>query len=178
MQLNTVLKVDWDLVVPKNDKECMELYKNSIFDFVIVDFSLDNNLVLLNEITKLNSEQRIITLSSNIESSEKSDCIECINNYNRRRVMKPIDLKELYETIINFDNMACKYFKSFKDVNKVVPILLRNYKICNFDPESKVVHCESNNQYMLSNQYYGILSELEKYKINYKIISDYNIQIK
>ncbi len=178
MLLSDTLKTGWEIIVPKDHEECMNIYRGNEIDFVIVDFSLENNIKLLEEITKTNPLQRVITLSSNLESSQNSDCVECIEHYNRRRVMKPLNLQELYHTIINFDKMVCKYFKSFKDTRKVIPILLRNYNLCRFDEESKTIYCDSSNEHILSAQYYSILNELEKYNISYSMISEYNIKIK
>jgi DNA-binding NarL/FixJ family response regulator len=178
MMLNSALNTDWNILSAKDEKECLTVYEKNNIDVVIVDFSLEGNLRLLDKITELNPSQRVITLSSNLESSQSSDCVDCIKKYNRRRVMKPLNLQELYHTIVNFDKMVCKYFKSFKDVDKVIPILLRNYNLCSYDNDNKTIYCDSSSEHLLTTQYYSILNELEKYNIKYSMLEEYNIKIK
>ena len=77
----------------------IEQYKENDIDFVIVDFSKQENENMLNEIIKINKNQKTITISESLSCSEKTGCVFCLEHYSRKRLLKTINLRNLYETI-------------------------------------------------------------------------------
>jgi hypothetical protein len=62
---------------------------------VLIDFTKKEGKELLDFVMKANPEQKIITMSDNFECSETMGCNFCMDNYNRKRVFRPLNLKEL-----------------------------------------------------------------------------------
>ncbi len=83
------------------------------FDFVMIDLSIPKSYAyeLIDKITYLNPFQKIITLSNGAGNlnrpSSKLGCIHCKENHKRIRISKPLNVKILRDTLINFENKNC-----------------------------------------------------------------------
>jgi len=93
--------------------EAMSFYKNESPDMVLIDFVADFGLEALHQILKLNPKQNIITISDSCDCSEIFGCDFCIENYNKKRVLKHQSIHDLLYLIENFSEMPCEHAHKF-----------------------------------------------------------------
>jgi len=91
-----------DFYIANSFNEAMELYKNNKYDVIIVDFTVDNGSKFLEEVMLINPQQATITLSYKHEYSVLEGCEHCIENYNRRRLVKPTSSAKILSTLDTF----------------------------------------------------------------------------
>jgi len=75
-------------------ESCSLVYDITEYDIVIINFTIEQGLEVLNHIQTHNPKQRIITLSEELVPSV-NDEHHCKKHYNKRRLLKPIDNSEL-----------------------------------------------------------------------------------
>ncbi len=78
----------------------LKLYNKYQYDFVFIDFKDENGEKLLNEILGINQTQQIITISDTDICSEEKGCDFCITKYNKKRITKPINGKDLIDIFV------------------------------------------------------------------------------
>jgi len=168
---------DSNLLISDNT---LEQYKNNDIDLVIADFSHSHNKKLLDEITEYNPKQNVLIISNELDCKNKDGCVHCTANYNRRRLLKPIDIKEVYTFLENLDCTICKYEESqcFSYIKPYLDDILRSYQYYNFDKEKNLISKINthNNTYVLQEQI-KIHHLLEKYDIDHTLLDNMNIQI-
>lgn len=167
-QLKSIMELDWKLFFPNSFKESEQLYKTNNFDFVIIDFVSENNTTLLDNILKDNPKQKIITLSQTLKCSDTYGCDNCRNNFNKRRILKPFKLKELYETIVNFDNLPCKYYNGFENKLVFIDQIIEKYKSCQYNSEAKTIECSVYNSSNIKD-FLDLEKLLESHNIPFRI---------
>ena len=108
--LEHFLKKRYETVAIECEDEAIRLYRknHSTIDIVIVEFMMNHGIRLIKEIEAINPEQKIITLSGSTVCSCEKGCGFCEENLNRKRIMKPIVIKELREAIESFETAACQ----------------------------------------------------------------------
>jgi hypothetical protein len=144
-----IFKLEWTLFVPENIEEARLIYNINAIDILIIDFINAENKSFLEKVVKQNSAQRTITVGDILDCSSALGCENCIENYSRKRIVQPIDTKELYHTISQFDNIECKYFLSFDDINKHLPKIIKKYNFCSYNDKNRVIECEEHHVYKL-----------------------------
>ena len=91
----------------------LKRYIEGGFDFVMIDLSIPKSYAyeLIHKITDLNPFQKIITLSNGAGNlnrpSAKLGCGHCKKNHKRVRMAKPLNIKLLRDTLMNFENRSC-----------------------------------------------------------------------
>ncbi len=95
--------------------EAVEFYVNESPDIIIIDFTIPHGLDTMYKILEINPLQNIITLSDSLDCSELLGCEYCLENYNKRRVLKHQGIHDLLYLIENFDGMPCEYANKLKE---------------------------------------------------------------
>jgi len=91
-----------DFDIANSFTEAMELYKRNKYDVIIVDFTVDRGSEFLEEVMLINPQQATITLSYKHKYSVLKGCDYCVENYNRRRLIKPTSSAKLLSTLDTF----------------------------------------------------------------------------
>ena len=103
-----------------------------------------------------------------------------LTKYDRKRLLKPIDLKEIYTFLENIDSTTCKYQDSegFSNIKPYLDDLLRSYQYYKFDKQNNLIYKidTHNNSYVLQEQI-KIHNLLDKYHINHTLLNNMDIQI-
>ena len=92
--------------------EGRETFQSGAFDIVCVGLAMENEkgYHLVDEITAADPSQRLVTISDDHqEASSREGCLFCQENLRKRRIAKPINLKEFMELIDTFDQLRCRY---------------------------------------------------------------------
>lgn len=108
--LEHFLKKRYEAVAIGCEDEAIRQYRKNYdaIDIVIVEFMRTHGVRLIKEIEAINPKQKIITLSGSTVCSCEKGCGFCEENLNRKRIMKPIVVKELREAIESFETAACQ----------------------------------------------------------------------
>ncbi len=173
--LNQSLK-DFTISLTTDVDDAKILYESSKFEIIIIDFTTKEGEHFLEYIVKNNSKQKVITIGFELTNSEKLGCDYCEANYLRRRLVKPINIIDLYKTITNFDNIKCEYKNKFNDLEVILKQLLYKYQYFKFDKIEWRIYARENGSIVLK-QYLELLNDLNLYNIKYEVIDDKTLKI-
>jgi len=90
-------------------QEAVAFYLKESPDIVLIDFTIEHGIKILNEILKINPIQHIITISDSLDCSELLGCDYCLEHYKKRRVLKHQPIHDLLYLIDNFCVMPCEF---------------------------------------------------------------------
>ncbi len=178
--LTKSIEPNWKIFEVFNIDEGLEQYKKNKIDFVIIDFCEENNKKLLEEILKINSHQKTITLGEELKCSELQGCEFCIIHHNRKRLLKPFHPHDLYKTIKEFDSKECQYieFTSPKNIERFLPKIIERFLYFTYNQTTKtitVINKYDKNKYVL--EFLDIISLLNQHNIKYNTISDTELEL-
>lgn len=167
---------DWQFVcLDKND------YSNikEDIDLILVDFATGDNEEILNTILEKNINAKTIVISERLKNSEEQGCDFCLNNYNRKRLFKPIEPRKLYDLIKNFDTTLCSYYNTFNNIESIISTIIKRFPSLSYEDETKRINIEGGS---LSNrhtyEFISFINILEQNDIQYNVLDEYQIQIK
>lgn len=125
------------------ENDPLSLYNNHLYDFVILDFSFDFGQRMLNYIVQHNPQQNIIILSEKLEySCYTQGCDFCQSHYKKVRLLKPLKVDELANTLKNFPQQHCKYYNKFhlpQTLTEILEDILCRYSEYSYDTIHKIV---------------------------------------
>lgn len=150
------------------------LYEKNKYDVVIINFTLDFGHDILEQILKVDPKQRVITVSEKLIGSEEKGGDYCQAHYNKRRLLKPVDIIELIKLIKNFDNNECKYKNKFycnKGLIDIMNDIVKRYPNTTYDKMNHKIHSE-NIRYILD-----VADLLSKNNIDYTVVDEHTIKI-
>lgn len=160
----------WQFFFYDNDNEALDFYISNDVDFIIIDFSIKEFDELLEKIMEINPLQKTITISKKISQSELEGCLHCQNTKKRKRLMKPLNIVDLYELIKNFDTQTCKYFNNFDNIKLILTDILKQFVFFEYNEEQrKICHVKkfkSNTDY---DELLDITRILNEHNINYEV---------
>lgn len=156
--------------------EAINLYEKNSYEIVIVDFTTVEGKTFLDNILEHNPKQKVITLGYELTSSESS-CDECQQNHNKRRLMKPVNPIDIYQTINDFDTTTCKYANYFNSPKLLLNEFIENYGCFDYDELNQLIVANKENHDYLIKEFVEILNELKKYEIEHTIFDEYCIKI-
>lgn len=147
-------------------------------DLVIVDFEIDEYFSVFKEIIEYDKSKKIIVASEKLSSCIDEDCEFCMESYNIRRLIKPIEFESLFSLMDSSFEDDCIYYKSFLDMAGVLPCIIKRFSSLSFDEKSNAVYVQNT---IPSNIYtyelISLVNILEQNSINYSIVDDKKIQI-
>eukprot|EP01156_Anaeramoeba_ignava_P017691 Anaeramoba_ignava/a89818_9.p1 GENE.a89818_9~~a89818_9.p1 ORF type:complete len:190 (-),score=-18.02 a89818_9:143-712(-) len=166
--LINIFKMDWVVFSPRHIKEAGAVYSSNKIDFLIVNFIIEENKIFLDQVIKENPKQKTITIGDVLACSNQYGCKSCIENLNRKRIIQPIDMRELYDTINNFDNSKCRYYLNFDNVIALLPKIIKRYNFCTYDSENRIIQCNDSHLYYL----FELSELLAKNNIGYELVEN------
>lgn len=156
-------------------------YFEKDIDLVIVDFSDEEAMNLLNQIISFNPRESIITISEKLECAEFMNCEKCKRMYNKKRLIKPIDINQLVQTIDNFDTISCRYenIDCFSDFNYIIDDVMRRFDYFVFDKnENKIYADKEANENQLTFELLNLTQLLNDFKVEFALVDNKEIQLK
>jgi len=151
-----------------------DFYEHNKYDIIVINFSLDYGKTILNYILGKNPKQKIITVSENLECSEIKGGDFCQKNFNKVRLLKPVDLSELIKCIKNFDEYVCEYKDKFECKQGLLLIMneiLKRFYGVTYDKATKVITTTSTSSLV------DVITLLEEKSIQYQAIANNKIEI-
>lgn len=167
---------DYNIIHMSDSNEALALYKSKVFDIVLIDFTTNEGKKFLQEVNRLNTLQKIITMGYTLSCSSEMGCSYCIDNFHKRRLIKPINSIELYRTISQFDEFECKYAHAFEEPKNLIKELIQRYNYFHFDEENELIYSQDNDNQELK-QLLNLMVDLKAYNIDFKVIDDKSIKV-
>jgi len=159
-------------------EEAKELFLPEKYDMVLVDFTKETGKDFLDYVMSSHSTQKIITMSDNFECSELQGCHFCTQNYNRKRIFRPINLKELLDVIKNFEQQSCTYMHKFNNIMNLLDKILEEYNHFSYNIELKKIYPKSNiSESSLMEEILEITTLLQDNHIKFQVDENYNINL-
>lgn len=177
---NELINLSFNVFKGTSYSEAMDKYTKENYDFLIIDLDTFEALKFLNNILKINPKQKIINLSNSLELTTKEGCEFCICNHNKKRLLKPYDLRMVYDYLINFDERVCLDYNKDLESRKLSHALSEISEFENFkikEDELLVFLEEQDKNALTLREFFLIIEILNKYDIKYKIIEQYSLKI-
>ena len=145
-------------------KEFSAIYVNK-FDFVIIDFSTNFGNDVLNYIVDTNKEQKIICISNKIGCCIPQRGEYCQNRLNIRRLLRPVDTRELLDLIVNFEEEKCKFKNKLNCKSGILEVMdqvIKRFPFTNYDKENNIINIseQNNKNYTLTIEITNFLNEI------------------
>ena len=141
------------------------------FDIIIVDFSTNEGKSLLIKVEELDPAQRVITLSDTLGCSAELGCEYCEKHFRRKRLLKPVDAYELIKYIVNFDELKCKYTKSFENIVTILEDIIKRFGTYRYDKEKHMIVNDTKSPLYIK-ELIEIVEILNRHYIPYEIINE------
>ena len=160
-----------------NDHDAfLDEYQQKTYDIVIIDLSLKNADQILHEITRLNPEQKILTILNGFKYSNHLDCKSCHNRYNRRRLLRPINISDLIEYLLNFDNTSCYYSNECNHIEDILEYSLKRFLYYKLDFEKRKIICQTTSGAYIQ-ELTKIIDILNIHNLEFQIEHDHHISL-
>jgi hypothetical protein len=144
----------------------------------LVDFTHKEGKVLLEYLIQKDVHQKIITMSDNFECSEAAGCDFCIKHYKKRRVFKPLNLKEVGDLILNFEDLSCSYMHKFNNIMQLLDRIIEQYDHFLYDFEQQRIYPKSNiSQTYLLEEVLDMTNLLQENNIKFQVDEKFNINL-
>ncbi len=167
---------DYDITLVRDLNDALALYKLNEFNIVLIDFTTKEGKEFLQEVNRLNTLQRIITMGYTLSCSSEMGCSYCIENFHKRRLIKPINSIDLYKTISGFNNISCKFAYAFENPKSLIKELIQRYNYFVYDEENTLIYAKNDDIQKLK-QLLNLMVDLKSYNIEYQIIDDKSIKV-
>ena len=167
---------EYNIILMQDLNESLALYKSKSFHIILIDFTTKCGKAFLQEINRLNSLQKIITMGYTLSCSSEMGCSYCLENFHKRRLIKPINSIELYKTISEFEEINCKYAHAFENPKGLIKELITRYNYFSFDEENGIIF-SMNNDIQELKQLLNLMVDLKAYNIDFKVIDDKSIKV-
>ena len=149
----------------------INLIEKHTYDKIFVDYSNNFGKKLFEYVINKDSKQNIISMSKDTVSFDNYSCDFCKNNFNKRRLIKPIVYKDIILILAN--NYECENLcddKLLLQLYQIKNLIKNHYVNYNFDIKNLIFVKDINIDFSQTGSiliteklnYYGI-----KYSINY-----------
>ena len=98
-----------DIHMISDEEEAISFYIDESPDMVLIDFTIPHGLDILYRILEINPVQHIVSISDKLDCCEYLGCGYCLENYNKKRVLKSQGIHDLLYLIENFSGMPCEH---------------------------------------------------------------------
>lgn len=134
----THLKIPFKKIIVEDDffKEYENLEVNTL---IIIDVTNKTGEKIFNHITKTTPRQKILVLSKTLLYNLTFTCNECAKLFNRKLLLKPINVGQLINYIQNFDNLLCKYSSDSNEIIEIMDDILKQFLYYSYDKEKKMI---------------------------------------
>ena len=114
---------DINIFYYKNMDDLLLIYEKNDIDIVVINFILDFGSKFMEYILNINPMQNIITISETLDNSESKGCDYCLENHNKIRLLKPVDVRELTKLIKNFHSYKCSFYNKFTSSSGIIDVM-------------------------------------------------------
>ncbi len=170
------LPLDSQVDTSSTYNNAIDYYDTDKYNIIFIDFIDETGKEVLEYIIRDNPKQRIITISKVLECSEKLGCDFCLNNYNKKRILKPIHIDEIIKIFSNKETDCTTYLNNsllmkLQQLDKLVQESYSNYTL---DQENLTF--VNNGSSSMCNGFFFILDKLAEYNVKHEVEGNNNIK--
>jgi len=165
-----------NLIKVYNAEDGLKYYNSNDIDIVIIDFEYECFQELMDGILSINKYQKTITISNEIKCNDNNGCKDCIENFNRKRLLDEFSIKELINIVNHFDTEQCKYYKSFDNIATIAEDILKRFSGYKYNKETMTITLNDNANSIRT--LLDIINILNQHNIPYEVKDTTIIQIK
>ncbi|WP_072680059.1 hypothetical protein [Arcobacter sp. LA11] len=138
----------YDIVSKHLDIKFIKVFNKDDFFFnydeknesiIIIDVTDDCGEEIFNLITDSNPKQRILVISRSLSYNHTFTCQQCDNTFNRKLLLKPLNVGQLVAYIKNFDNLTCKYSSNSNNIIEIMEDVLKQFLHYSYNKEKKMI---------------------------------------
>jgi hypothetical protein len=101
-----------------------------------------------------------------------------MDNYNRKRVFRPLNLKELLDVIKNFDKQSCTYMHKFNNIMNLLDKIIDEFNHFSYDAVAKRIFPQAGiSESALIEEILEITTLLQDNHIKFQVDENYNINL-
>lgn len=159
-----------------NYQNFLNMYDKESYDAVFINTNEKQGVQLKNEIIKINSSQRIISINNSLECSDPLGCDHCKENTNSYRIFKPFHVDSLVKSL---KNIKCDTNYSDGKLTTKLHIFSKAFNDLEFDEKAyKFIIKNNYNDSIFSHtsSLINLVEVLNNNKIDF-IVEDDHIQI-
>lgn len=160
-----------------NEEFQRELKQNK-YNLVLVCFDNYSNTILLKNTILNNPQNKYLLISNLFICNLVFDCTQCIELYNMKRILLPVDALSLVKTILSFNKTECTYqykFNMKESFLEIIPDILQRFDKITYEDTTKTITINKNT--CSYSTLLEIMNMLDYYRINYEIINKNTIKI-
>ncbi len=94
---------------------------------------------IFNYITNTHPKQKILAISKTLTYNHTFTCEECAKLFNRRLLLKPLNVGQLLAYIQNFNKLICKYSSESNEILEIMEDILKQFIYYSYDKEKKEI---------------------------------------
>ncbi len=145
-------------------------FKLNSHDMVFLDIESDNSPKLLKYINEQSPKQKIVVFNNSLKCSEELGCEHCRSNYNKCRIIKPVNYQDI---IYALKNNHCEYDYCGTDIEAKLSVLSKPFQSLKLNIDSlQLNHSNSNNNLVISDTI-DFTKLLDKNNIKFKVFENY-----
>lgn len=174
--LNDFMYANWNIRYESENDKILQIIKYNKIDMIIIQSRIENYQSILRSIVMNRPKIKIITISDELICNEKNTCESCSSKYDRKRLLEPFNIRELYETIVNFNNIQCRYYKSSYDIDGIITRIVEKFSGYEYIRSTRLIILKNNYKDSMY-EMIEIIKLLKQYNISYDFKHDNSISI-
>jgi len=173
-----MIQLNYDYEVIYNDFS-IENYKDTNYNIVIVDIAFSKNNDFLNEIIKINPYQNIIIFSEELDCKNEISCDHCLETYNKKRLLKPLNFESFLSLVDKFEQSPCKYaeLNCFENIVPIIDKVLQRFTYYDYHQGESLIYTKHKESPLLLQQFLEIIGLLDSHNIDYEIQEDRSLKL-
>lgn len=149
----------------------MDNYKETQFDMLIVDIAFDKNNDFLSNVLAYNPFQKVIIFSETLDCKNEISCEHCLDTFNKKRLLKPLNFDSFISLIESFDHDKCKYaeLNCFENILPIFEKVMKRFSYYKYNSSNNLIYTQQKDTPLLVQQFIEIITLLDKHDIAYDI---------
>jgi len=104
-----------------------KLYTANLDSLIIIDVTEEDGEEIFHHITKTRPKQKILVLSKKLTYNHTFTCEQCDQMFNRKLLLKPLNVSQLIHYIINFDTLLCRFSSNSNNIKDIMSEILEQF---------------------------------------------------
>lgn len=135
---------------------------------IIIDVTNEIGEKLFQHITNTVPKQKILVISKTLTYNHTFTCKQCADIFDRKLLLKPINVHHLILYIQNFDNLLCKYSSDSNEISAIMDDILKQFISYSFNRETKEIILNDTSSNHIK-ELISITDLLKTHNIRYEI---------
>mgnify|MGYP000055941330 CR=1 FL=1 len=135
---------------------------------IIIDVTNEIGEKLFQHITNTVPKQKILVISKTLTYNHTFTCKQCADIFDRKLLLKPINVHHLILYIQNFDKLLCKYSSDSNEISVIMHDIFKQFISYSFNRETKEIILNDTSSNHIK-ELISITDLLKTHNIRYEI---------